>query len=408
MPTPPAPRPANEDNKPSNQNEHADNEDEEDSDLSHQPYLMAAAWFQRSYGMDIVWASVLTRGVAWDFHVYDPYTKELYENKFKVQIAHYKALMDRVPSLAVDREVLRKDSTMVDSANQARSNDISGLKDKFLQYLGLELPPTSILDLRDDDTPGSEEREIFVDETEFPSFMWPEGGFIPGPENRDVNLLRSPLLVRVFRHIFTTPTSALKRVDDTITKSVQGMAKKEKMTSVTPAAIGYACVMLRHAATTVSMWDKDDRSFNYQLFFDLVVSLFDKSDEVADIEWIDETLKWWNIKIFGQESPDYGNSTVKSKKRGAGSTIDEIRKARAEKRQRRVEAERSVVPGPSALGPAFSPSSHSPATQQSSLSSLDQHRDSITPESLTFVPSTPLMQPPLGPSARANMAQPLK
>lgn len=144
---------------------------------------MAASWFQRSYGMDIIWPSVLTRGVAWDFKVYDPYTKEVYvhfhilltilsflsypcryEDKFKVQIAQYKTLMDRVPSLAVDREVLRKDSSaiellgasvcmnflkheiclihhqMVDSANQARSNDISSLKDKFLQYLGLELP----------------------------------------------------------------------------------------------------------------------------------------------------------------------------------------------------------------------------------------------------------------------------
>lgn len=47
------------------------------------------------------------------------------------------------------------------------------------------------------DTPGSEGREIFIDETEFPSFMWPEGGFVPGAENRDVNLLRSPILVRV-------------------------------------------------------------------------------------------------------------------------------------------------------------------------------------------------------------------
>lgn len=87
----------------------------------------------------------------------------------------------------------------------------------------------------------------------------------------------------------------LKNVDDTVAKSVQGMAKKEKMCSVTPASIAYACIMLRHAATTVSIWDKDDRIFNYQVFFNLVVSLFDKSDETADVEWIDETLKWWNM-----------------------------------------------------------------------------------------------------------------
>ncbi|KAF9033896.1 hypothetical protein BJ165DRAFT_1534448 [Panaeolus papilionaceus] len=424
--------------------------------ITYVPYLNASAWLQRSYGMDLIWAGILMRGIAWDFKVFNPYTKPQYEEKFRSQISHYNVLMERVPGLATDQEILRRDATaiellganMVDSANQARSNDIFSLKDKFLQYLALELPSGAAIPTRPDKSdrgfknrftaellvPGilrsqfdkdpdsmmaellngtpqhleddeDDGREVPINEEEFPSFMWPAGGFVAGVENREVNLLQSRILVRVYRHIFTTPSSALKDLNDTITKSVQGMAKKEKMTNVMPASIAYACVMLRHAATCTTSWDQHDRSFNYQRYFAIVVALFDKDDEDADIEWIHDTLKWWDTMIFGMESPNYdGSNLMNSKKRSASnSTLDEIKKLRKAKKQRRIEerqAEGSQIPASSALQPTLPPPEST------------QHPEPSIPSSSSSVSNGPLTSPlahqgqprlqPLGPSNVMN------
>ncbi|PPQ78642.1 hypothetical protein CVT24_002096 [Panaeolus cyanescens] len=385
-------------------------------------------------------------------------SRQIYEKKFKAQIAHYNALMEKVPALAVDREVLRKNSaaiellgaSMVDSANQARSNDIFSLKDKFLQYLALEVPAGSKIPVKpdksdrgftnqytaqllipavlrsefDDDperfmaevlngTPQEAGgKDIFVDETEFPSFMWPENGFIPGPENQDKDFFRSEILVRVFRHIFTTPSSALKNLDDIITKSVQGMTKKEKMTTVTPASIAYACVMLRHAVTTATVWTQDDRSFNYQRYFEIIISLFDTKDEDADVEWVEDTIKWWNIKVFGKASPDYDDSSeaARSKKRAAPSTFDKIKMARADKRRRRLDAQQGQsnqpeLPIPSALQPNLQP-----GQPPSSQSSPSHHHTaaSMSPEQSTRQPLHPLSIPNLPqPAYSGNLPTPV-
>ncbi|PPQ66264.1 hypothetical protein CVT24_007282 [Panaeolus cyanescens] len=407
------------------------------SGIVFKPYLNTSAWLQRSYAMDLIWAGILTRGIAWDFKIYTPFTKPQYEEKFRTQILHYNTLMESVPSMAEDREKLRGNSqaiellgaNMVDSANQARSNDIFGLKDKFLQYLALELPSGAAIPTKPDksdrgfknrytaellvpgilrsqfdkdpnammaellngtpqylDNNGNDDREVPINEEEFPSFMWPEGGFVAGPENCEVNLLRSNILVRIYRHIFTTPSSALKNLNDTITKSVKGMAKKEKMQHVTPASIAYACVMLRHAATCATSWDQHDRSFNYQKYFSIVVALFDKSDEDADIEWIDDTLKWWDVMIFGTESASYDGADNPKKRRATNSTLEDIKRLRRAKKQRRIEtreAEAARIPESSSIHH----SQHSPASTQHSepfntspTLSRHHHEPSTSPE----------------------------
>ncbi|PPQ86903.1 hypothetical protein CVT24_002730 [Panaeolus cyanescens] len=184
-------------------------------------------------------------------------------------------------------------------------------------------------------------REIAIDHDNLPAFLWPANGF--NPEDSDTlqgTLLRSPMLLRTFKHLFTTPGSALvSTLDASKVKAVRGLAQRHQMTTVTPSSIAYAAVMLRHAATAITDWRTQDREFDYDEFYCNIVDLFNKEKDDADLEWIESTIKWWNLRVFGREAPTYGDANDSeddeaTKKRRANSTLGAIKKARAEKRAR--------------------------------------------------------------------------
>jgi len=86
-----------------------------------------------------------------------------------------------------------------------------------------------------------EDSTIQITDEDFPSFLYENETFYD-EDNKDIGLFRSYLLVRVYRHIFTGPTSAMNPA----AKANKSKAKKFKLTEVTGRTIAYASVQVRY------------------------------------------------------------------------------------------------------------------------------------------------------------------
>ncbi|KAJ7782538.1 hypothetical protein DFH07DRAFT_949329 [Mycena maculata] len=117
----------------------------------------------------------------------------------------------------------------------------------------------------------------------FPSCFYADGQYDPlVPE---VGLLRSLFLLRVLRHIWTTPSSAM-----------DGATKLKQRTRAWPVD-HYAANDRVWARTMLSTseWKRKDGKYNYERLLDAVVELF-KNPAGA---WTIETLAWYQKGVFG-------------------------------------------------------------------------------------------------------------
>jgi hypothetical protein len=146
-----------------------------------------------------------------------------------------------------------------------------------------------------------EDGSIQITDEDFPSFLYESDTFYD-EGNEDIGLFRGYLLVRVYRHIFTGPTSAMNPA----AKANKSKAKKFKLTEVTGRTIAYASVQvcllrLAHhflinyhqayvALSSMSQWGSSDNLFNLQLFYDAVVEMFERNPKDP---WVVDTLEWW-------------------------------------------------------------------------------------------------------------------
>jgi len=73
----------------------------------------------------------------------------------------------------------------------------------------------------------------------FPSFLYENETFYD-EENKDIGLFHGYLLVHVYHHIFTGPTSTMNPA----AKANKSKAKKFKLTEVTRRTIAYASVQV--------------------------------------------------------------------------------------------------------------------------------------------------------------------
>jgi hypothetical protein len=83
--------------------------------------------------------------------------------------------------------------------------------------------------------------KIDVKSYELPSFLYDQTEEYD-PDRRHIGLLRGDLVVRVFRHIFTGPGTAMTGISNYSTKGCK--AKIHRMTTITPATIAYAATMV--------------------------------------------------------------------------------------------------------------------------------------------------------------------
>ncbi|KAJ6478910.1 hypothetical protein C8R45DRAFT_1101350 [Mycena sanguinolenta] len=123
----------------------------------------------------------------------------------------------------------------------------------------------------------------------FPSCFYADGDY--DPENPERGLFRSLFLLRVARHIWTGPASAM----DGATKIKKICAASAHGSfHITPEKLGYVGVHARTLIST-SQWTDKDGKFDYEKFFNRIVDLFADADD----PWVVETLEWYQKGIFG-------------------------------------------------------------------------------------------------------------
>ncbi|KAK7015136.1 hypothetical protein VNI00_019202 [Paramarasmius palmivorus] len=160
------------------------------------------------------------------------------------------------------------------------------------------------------------------------------------PTNVEQGFLMSPLLVKVFQFIFTSPHSVLateniENQEPTFSTPRKGKSKGRPptrkcvsnligMTSVTVRSIAYACVQLHFTLNVLDSYNHEGDGFSYAGLWDTIIDYFE--DGTKDEEEVKALYKWWNHRIF----PLHGQASNGSKNIAASkSTLEEQRKARA-------------------------------------------------------------------------------
>ncbi|KAI6146030.1 hypothetical protein BKA82DRAFT_20491 [Pisolithus tinctorius] len=135
----------------------------------------------------------------------------------------------------------------------------------------------------------AEEFPLFLWEGDPPAVQWDE-------ENQSDGLFKGYVLERVMRHIFTGPSTALGE-QSRGTRPCNAIL--HGMTSVEPEHIAYASVQARYAMSSKNKWGEVDGDFNYRKFYYGIIKMI---RECPDEDWVVDLKKWWNMKIFRNES----------------------------------------------------------------------------------------------------------
>ncbi|KAG2078856.1 hypothetical protein BDR04DRAFT_996798 [Suillus decipiens] len=125
----------------------------------------------------------------------------------------------------------------------------------------------------------------------WPAFLYP--GDIPGenfdPEDIIGGLFCGYLLEQVTKHVFTSPSSALKAGVSNGTRTCN--AKLHGMTEVGAEHIAYATVQACFAISSLDKWKDRDTLFYYTDFYTRIVNLIQGR---KDGEWVDSLLGHYN------------------------------------------------------------------------------------------------------------------
>lgn len=90
-----------------------------------------------------------------------------------------------------------------------------------------------------------EDGTIRITDEDFPSFLY-DTETAYDEENEDIGLFRGFLLIRVYRHIFTGPSSVMNPT----ARVNKSKAKKFRLTEVNGRTIAYACVQVRECLSS--------------------------------------------------------------------------------------------------------------------------------------------------------------
>ncbi|KIK92910.1 hypothetical protein PAXRUDRAFT_12950 [Paxillus rubicundulus Ve08.2h10] len=125
-------------------------------------------------------------------------------------------------------------------------------------------------------------------------------------------LFRSSLLVKAFKFLFTSPSSARDIDEDGQEAARRQRSSNHKsatknhvamilgLKSVTPRAIAYTAVQVRFALSSVGSWRNVDGDFDYVQFYNAIIDFFEVVPGNAAKQRVDELISWWNRKVFGK------------------------------------------------------------------------------------------------------------
>ncbi|KAG1771119.1 hypothetical protein EV702DRAFT_1202148 [Suillus placidus] len=131
--------------------------------------------------------------------------------------------------------------------------------------------------------------ELWVCGDQWPIFVY--ANYTYDPEDPWCGLLRSRLLVYVYKHVFTSPSSVEREP-----KAMRsGNARLHGMTSVTIGSIAYIATQVRFALSSSSVFSRTDTTTDSETFYHSLLDLLEDPEESKEI---DELILWWNRQIF--------------------------------------------------------------------------------------------------------------
>ncbi|KAH0832176.1 hypothetical protein J3R83DRAFT_13091 [Lanmaoa asiatica] len=122
-------------------------------------------------------------------------------------------------------------------------------------------------------------------------------------------LFKGEIILKAFKLIFTSPSSADKEDTNGPTKRCRGerrtranVAHLLKMKQVTPRAIAYIAVQARFALSSCGSWRLVDELFDHLGFYNTVINWFEVTENAEEKAFVDDLWWWWNRKVFGREA----------------------------------------------------------------------------------------------------------
>ncbi|KAJ3538827.1 hypothetical protein NMY22_g5004 [Coprinellus aureogranulatus] len=132
-------------------------------------------------------------------------------------------------------------------------------------------------------------KELTIAGSHWPIFVYKDEAF--KPEDPWVGLFRNELLIKGFKHIFTSPSS----VEDEPKATRSGNARIHGMCYVTPASIAYVATQVRFALSSAGVFSRTDRETDSETFYTSVLELLEDPLEQDEVKPL---LTWWNQRIF--------------------------------------------------------------------------------------------------------------
>ncbi|KAJ7634339.1 hypothetical protein FB45DRAFT_1141204 [Roridomyces roridus] len=126
----------------------------------------------------------------------------------------------------------------------------------------------------------------------FPSCFYAEGEW--DADEPLSGLLRSPFLLRVARHIWTAPKSAM---DGAVKLKKTCAARAHGQYTFTPQMIAYVACQAR-VNLSAENWCEEDGKYKYPSLFKSIVELFEEAEDDDEKEWAADTLAWYQKGVF--------------------------------------------------------------------------------------------------------------
>ncbi|KAF8956821.1 hypothetical protein BDZ97DRAFT_1763403 [Flammula alnicola] len=228
-------------------------------------------------------------------------------------------LEERIMTTDSEEEIHGIASLLQKGASSARSDDTKSLKSSIIDWLlpaarnmkvdrgfnhertGALLCPAGVdwadAEIKEKLRTG----EFSVSGDQWPIFLY--GSYKYDDENPWQGLLQSAILVKTFKHIFTSPSS----VDREAKATRSGNARIHGMTSA------------RFALSSSSVFNRTDTTTDSERFYNSILELLEDPDETSEVN---NLLAWWNRQVF----PNY---TANSRPVSKNSALAKIKAKRA-------------------------------------------------------------------------------
>ncbi|KAF8447782.1 hypothetical protein L210DRAFT_3391365, partial [Boletus edulis BED1] len=131
------------------------------------------------------------------------------------------------------------------------------------------------------------------------AYMWPTFLYAKGQYQRNrpsVDLFKGELLLRAFRCIFTSPSSA-RRENTEEDSTNDGLHSRRGSQHIRPrcnVATLLKMRTLRFALSSCASWNIQDDDFNYDVFYNNMLDWFERPRTQTKAELIEDLLLWWN------------------------------------------------------------------------------------------------------------------